>query len=80
MIKEVLLVLVLLASAPVLAAGEAASSLPLRHGIVESAASKERPVQKPESASVPEERVPEPSPVAILATILLGLALVRMKH
>ncbi|NVE00455.1 hypothetical protein [Massilia sp. BJB1822] len=80
MVKEVLLVLALLASAPVMAAEEAASTLPLRNGLVESAASKEKPVQKPERASIPEERVPEPSPVAILATILLGLALVRMKH
>lgn len=80
MVKELLLVLALLASTPVLAGGEPASSLPVSNGLVESAASKEAPVQKPERASIPEERVPEPSPVAILATILLGLALVRMKH
>lgn len=80
MVKEVLLVLALLASTQVMAAEEAASSLPLRNGLVESAASKEKPRQKPERTSIPDERVPEPSPVAILATILLGLALVRMKH
>ncbi|MBB3119497.1 hypothetical protein [Pseudoduganella violacea] len=80
MVKEVLLVLALLASVPVAAEGQAASSLPLRSDLLESAASKEKPAQKPERASIPEERVPEPSPMAILATILLGLALVRMKH
>lgn len=72
--------LALLASAPVDAREAAASTLPLHSGIAEIAESKDRPAAKPERASVPEERIPEPSPVAILATILLGLALVRMKR
>ncbi|UTY55920.1 hypothetical protein [Massilia sp. erpn] len=77
MIKEVLMVLLVLIPVHTKAVEKIK---PPFSASAEATVSKDKPGQKPERLSIPEERVPEPSPVAILATILLGLALVRMKH